>query len=115
MIACRRYVYQRCFTFFFSFFISYFNFTSQTKMPVFNFDKKKPIVSQDKRGLKIVAGNANNLFKNFNMTCTRAFNTLVTKFRLVLCVSEKMLYFHTQIPQRLFDHIRYRGIFFHMW
>jgi len=83
-------------------------------MSVFNFDKKKPIVSQNKRGLKVVAGNANNLFQNFNMTFrARAFNTLVTKFRLVLCASEKMLSFNTQIPQKLFDHnIRYRSIFF---
>lgn len=101
------------FYFFLLFFISYFNFTSQTKMSVLNFDKKKTIVSQNKRGLKVVAENANNLFQNFNMTFrTRAFNTLVTKFRLVLCASEKMLSFNTRIPQKLFDHIRYRSIFF---
>jgi len=71
--------------FFFFFFFFYFNFTSQTKMSVFNFDKKNLIVLQNKRGLKVVAGNANEFFQNFNMTFRiRAFNTLVTKFCLVI-------------------------------
>jgi len=34
-------------------------------MSVLNFDKKKPIVSQNKRGLKVVAGNANEFFLEF--------------------------------------------------
>lgn len=79
-------------------------------MSVFNFDKKNLIVLQNKRGLKVVAGNANEFFQNFNMTFRiRAFNTLVTKFCLVFLhkASEKILSFNTQIPQSLFVKIRY--------
>jgi len=50
-------------TLFYYFF--YFNFTSLFLTLI---KKKKPIVSQNKRGLKVVAGNANKFFQNFNIT-----------------------------------------------
>lgn len=92
-----------CFTFFFLVF-SILILPVKQKCLFFTLIKKTPIVTQNKRRLKVVAENANEFLQNFNMTFrTRAFHTLLTKFRLVLWESEKILYFNTRIPQTLFS------------